>query len=67
MNKGIFLVFIAVVLLLIIAGLFYFRGPKTSGPSGSETPEAFMGEIDDLDLGNLDFEFEAIDAELNQL
>ena len=69
MNRGSFLIWVAVVILLVIAAFFYFPAlrSKIPGLGTPSAPQTLVGEVEGLDLGNLDAEFENIDADLNQL
>lgn len=66
MQRKTFLVLVGVVVVLVAVGLFFFPVFRSQAPAGSQA-EALADEVTNLDLGNLDAEFEAIDAGLNQL
>ncbi|MFH0712449.1 MAG: hypothetical protein V2A55_01145 [Candidatus Jorgensenbacteria bacterium] len=73
MKKTLTIVIIVIVLALVI--WFIFRSPEpvfspeagTTGVLGGDTTSAINNDLNSLDLGDLDSEFQQIDADLNQL
>ena len=57
------LIFILLAIALIVAGWFVWSSPRQVSAPG----DADISEVDSVDLGNLDTEFQSIDSDLNQL
>ena len=66
MNKGSSKTWIVVIVALIVLGLLVFYFSRQQTPVGQQT-DTLADEVTNLDLGNLDTEFQGIDADLNQL
>ena len=73
-------IIIVIIIVLALVVIWRWQTGRVSAPSPAVTDEAVLQELleedttsaaievlDSLDLGDLDAEFEAIDAELNQL
>lgn len=59
-----------VVIILIAAGLWYWQSNRVSAPAestGDDTSATISQELGTVDVGDLDREFELIDADLNSL
>ncbi len=76
MKKGLVIVTVIVIaiILIIIVWLASRPAPVPAVPTvetpevlGGDTTSAINEQLDSLDLGDLNTEFEQIDAELNQL
>jgi hypothetical protein len=65
-----------IIVLVVLAVLVFWLATRTSAPTGpadtaeilgEDTTSAINEQLEGLDLGDLDAEFQQIDAELNQL
>lgn len=59
-----------IVIILIAAGLWYWQSNRSSAPTestGDDTSAAISQELGTVDIGDLDKEFQTIDADLNSL
>lgn len=73
MNKKA-LVIVIVIIVLVALGLWWFRAsapapaPAPGGQAGAPAAEdSFVQEVDSLNLGDLDSEFQEIDQDLQTL
>ena len=63
-----------IVIIVIAAVLIWWfmsgqraNGPATTGPTGGDTTQEIAQDLQGLDTGDLDKEFQGIDQDLNQL
>lgn len=70
-NKGFSAVALIIVVALIAVGVYFWTRsssrPATQQESASVDAEQMAEEVGAIDLGNLDADFQSIDADLNQL
>lgn len=76
MNKNVLIIILVVVVLVILGVIFFRPGTPVTAPTTGETPGATLSpdstgainqELESVDLGNLDAEFQSIDSDLNSL
>ncbi len=77
MKKTLIIVVIVIIIAVLAIWLVYRSPEPVSSPagetaetaevSGGDTTSVINSDLDSLDLGDLDAEFEQIDADLNQL
>lgn len=73
MKKTLTIIIVLAVLAVLIIWLVTRTSAPTIGPEGAtdvlggDTTSAINEDLNSLDLGDLDAEFEQIDADLNQL
>lgn len=72
MNKNILIIAVAVVVIALAGWLWYQKGyaPATEQETSqeqSDTTSSIQADLEALDLGDLDAEFESIDQDLNSL
>lgn len=73
MKKNLIII-IAVIILLVVA-VWYWQSqgptsqnaPVSEGSASDDTTTAIDQDLRDIDLGNLDQDFQSIDADLNNL
>lgn len=67
-----------VILALVLLGIIYYRAQKpvdsgpapaqtSTSPGPSDSPAAINRDLDEIDLGDLDPEFQDIDADVSSL
>lgn len=66
-KKKKILIAIIVAALLVLAGIWWWQSSRESVIEQPESIEALNEALENLDVGDLDAEFEVIDQELQQL
>jgi len=74
MNKKTFIVIVVIIVAIIIIAWWYTQTPTTQapteGPAGgvpTDTTSEISKELESVDVGDVDKEFQEIDGELNTL